>query len=334
MFRGSRLSTRALSRACFGQARNPLMAFLAYIDCSGDARDPQAKVISVAGYIAHEDQWARFEEQWTRVLDQYGVPALHMKEFSHSVKGSAFETWKGDNAKRNAFMAALTDVVNDCNLQVVSTTLVLAAYEDSNRDLMLREAFGAPYAVATLKTVAETVAWHKRHAINEPLLILLEKGDNEQSSFSRLLERLGEWNLDLVTQPVIQRKQWKNASGQICYCVPFQAADFISYEHGKMFTDRLAKGKKTVRESVFKVSYPANGDAVMSQLLGRKWVRDFATHFKVTPRFNRPSDGVSKMPTDPLCYLNMEQPLVSTVNPESWSTQAPRAVVEAVVLIR
>lgn len=309
------------------------MTLFAYLDCSGDSRDPQARVITVAGYIAHEKQWALFEEQWAAALKTYGVDALHMKEYAHSVKGSAFEAWKGDTAKRNGFIGALTDVINGCQLESVSTTLSLTAYENCNADWLLREAFGAPYAVATLKTVAETVGWHSRHAADEPLLIVLEKGDNDQAAFNRTLARLGEWNLDLVTQPIIQKKHWKSADGRTQYCLPFQAADFVCYEHAKMFTDLIVKGKRNVRESIFRVSYPARGDVQMAQFLGEKWIRGFARHFKVLPRCNRASDGVSAMPNEPLCYLDMDQPLVAYINPTSWSKQALRVAVEVIARV-
>ena len=310
------------------------MAFFAYVDCSGDANDPNIRVITVAGYIAHEGQWAIFEERWTSVLQSFGVDALHMKEYAHSAKGSQFENWRSDTKKRNDFMAALTAVINSCEFQSVSVTIPLSEYDKANDDSLIREGFGPPYAVAALKAVADTTTWHKRHGHDEPLMILLEKGDNEQASFTRLLERLGEWNIDLVTPPIIQPKKWKTASGKTQYCVPFQAADFLCYEHAKMFTDFIKTGKTTVRESIFSVSYPPRGDEDMNQVLHAGWMRGIADRFNVARRFNRPSDGETEMPSEALTFLDMDQPLVATVNPASCSKKASRAVVEAVGPVR
>ena len=72
----------------------------------------------------------------------------------------------------------------------------------------------------------------------------------------------------------------------------------------------------------------------MLQFLSHEWFRCFVQHFKVLPRFNRASDGTSEMPMEPLCYLDMDQPLVATINPASWSKQAPRAGVDAIGPVR
>jgi hypothetical protein len=101
-----------------------------------------------------------------------------------------------------------------------------------------------------------------------------------------------------------------------------------------MFTDLIKTGKKTVRQSIFAVSYPPRGDEQMNQVLPAEWLRQMAAQFKVVKRFNRPSDGISEMPAEPLCYLDMDQPLVADINPASWSKQAPRAAVEAVGRLR
>ena len=82
------------------RARDPLMAFIAYLDCSGDGTDASATVVSVGGYVAHESQWAEFERRWSEALKSARVDSLHMKEFAHSV--GPFKDWKGEDEKRAA----------------------------------------------------------------------------------------------------------------------------------------------------------------------------------------------------------------------------------------
>lgn len=313
------------------------MAFLAYIDCSGDARDPQSRVIAVGGYVAHEDQWADFELKWTAILRAFGVDALHMKEYAHSVKGSAFESWRGDEVKRRAFMESLTGVINECGLHSISSTLLLSAYDAADNEYLLRDAIGPPYAVATLRTVAQVYRWHSRRQHAEPLLIRLEHGDNDQGSFRAALERLAKGRANDIGQwPLPVKKKHTVPSGETVHVVPFQAADFICYEHAKMFTDMLVKGKKTVRESLFRVSYPWKGDDDAHQWMNIDSVRSLARALGVTPRYNRDSNDIKvrDLPNDPLAYSGIDQPLVSFSSRASRSVSASRCVVQSVRLIR
>lgn len=306
------------------------MAFFAYIDCSGSGLDPNSTVITAAGYVAHEDEWAKFERLWTAALQKHGVKALHMKEFAHSAKKSEFASWKGKEDKRIAFMSDMTGVIKSCDLQRVSMTIVLAHYDECNRKYRMRETDLTPYTTAVLKAISHLVSWHRERAFNEPLMILLEKGDNDQATLGRFLGRLSEWDIDLVTPPIPQKKQWKDASGVTHYCVPFQAADFLCYEHAKMHTDYLVKGKTTVRETIFQVEYPPKGDELMAQLMTSKWLEAMAKQWKITPRFNHCTSGNDEgLAADPLCYLNIDEPLISDSSPESRSKKPPRAVVEA-----
>ena len=118
------------------------MAFIAYIDGSGDGTDPKTTVVSVGGYIAHESRWAEFERRWRAALDVNGVPALHMKEFAHST--GPFKDWKGNEPKRSSFLADLVAIINDCTIQTVSTTILMNAYRQVNDRYAIEEAFGGP----------------------------------------------------------------------------------------------------------------------------------------------------------------------------------------------
>lgn len=216
-----------------------MMAFFGYLDGSGDSVDPQSKVVSVSGFIAHESQWAEFERRWNEILGRYGVSALHMKEFAHSIKGSDFETWKGDKTKRDSFMSELTDVINGCTVHSVGATVVRAAYDNCNDDYALRESFGGAYAICAVQSVAMAIKWHRDNKLTEPLILIIEKGDTDQSGFTDFIKKLGGWKgFDLVTEPIFQKKKWKDdVTGEVHYCVPFQSSDFLAYEHTKMFTD-------------------------------------------------------------------------------------------------
>lgn len=294
------------------------MAYTAYVDCSGDAVDPQTKVIAVAGYIAHDDQWTEFSRRWSSVLNSYGITSLHMKDFAHSVR--EFSSWKGVTTKRNGFIAALTDIINTCTMESVSTAMLVDAYTQCDNRYALRETLGPPYAVAMLTTLARTAQWHRRRQLLEPLSFVIERGDNEQTAFRRVLERLGKWDLGNARPPAIQAKRWVDALGVVNHCLPLQAADFLSYETAKMFTDYLGKGKRVVRESIFRVSYPPRGDdkdQELRQFMAPDTLAKLAEGLSIVRRYNLPIDKGEPLPLDPLCYLSTDCPLVC------WASRDP-----------
>ena len=77
--------------------------FKAYFDASG--HPAEGKVVSVAGFVAEETQWQHFQRNWQNTLDDFGVQALHMREFAHSV--GEFTEWKNDEPKRRDFLKRL-----------------------------------------------------------------------------------------------------------------------------------------------------------------------------------------------------------------------------------
>ena len=97
-----------------------MAALKGYFDESGKENDPQFadSAVGVGGYVTTVNSWRDIESRWTAVLTlpEFGVPYLHMKEFAHSSPGSPFETWKGDEPRRAAFMAALSRVIRQSDL--------------------------------------------------------------------------------------------------------------------------------------------------------------------------------------------------------------------------
>jgi hypothetical protein len=82
-----------------------------FFDNSGDAEDPQHKVLTVGGFLANEDQWARFEDKWQANLDRYGLPYLRMKEFAHFL--GPFHIFKGRAEDRALFLQGCILAIRD-----------------------------------------------------------------------------------------------------------------------------------------------------------------------------------------------------------------------------
>jgi hypothetical protein len=65
----------------------------------------------VAGMVGTVGSWKKARSEWKRVLNTFGVPYLHMREFTVSAPKTPFENWKGNENLRKNFLTALVDVV-------------------------------------------------------------------------------------------------------------------------------------------------------------------------------------------------------------------------------
>ncbi|MCH8041010.1 MAG: DUF3800 domain-containing protein [Nitrospinae bacterium] len=106
----------------------PVMALTSYLDDSGKYEDPGCKICCVGGCVSPEDAWKEFNTEWKAVLDQYGVPYLHMKEYAHS-SGENFGSWKDDEEKRRTFLSALMDIIERKVMCVVGATVPIQAFD-------------------------------------------------------------------------------------------------------------------------------------------------------------------------------------------------------------
>ena len=159
-----------------------------YLDASGSVIDPKCRMFTIAGYLATDEQWEAFENEWQRALDDAGITHLHMKHFAHS-RGE-FQGWKGDEQRRARFLQRLTDIIISHELEDFSVVLNMEHYRTVDKYFKMTESLGA-YAMIAGTAIGQIQAWHSRYRRADSLLFLLEKGDAQQDSLRKLAERTG-----------------------------------------------------------------------------------------------------------------------------------------------
>lgn len=247
---GQQFRVVSIARAVLGRNRScrRFMAILsAYLDASGSVTDPNCHVFTVAGYLAEDEQWQAFEDDWQEALDDAGVTHLHMKHFVQS-KGE-FRAWKDKKLRRDGFLERLTGIISKHQLEDFSVYLNMNDYRKVDKRFKITESLGA-YAIITAAVIGKIEKWHQRYRSSDSLLFLIEKGDNQQDTLRKLAERTRVWS---GQDPQFITKSWKE-NGIDTYCLPMQASDFLAYEHAKCITDAFTKKKYTSRESLFRVS--------------------------------------------------------------------------------
>jgi len=240
-------------------------------------------VFTVAGYLATDEQWEGFESDWQSILDRYEVDALTMKHLAHFKK--AFASWKSNEKARAAFLQELAGVIHKHDLEGFAFSLNMDHYREIDRHIRLTESM-PPYALTALFAVAKIRDWQRRYRPTDSLLCLFELGDVGQGPFKHKMEN--EWKGTGMMKPVFMPKEWTENGVTKC-CLPLQAADFLAYETNKMLSDFLNKGKRIVRESVFRLGYkdgvferqPTNAYLEASHILG------VARGYRIRPRTKR-----------------------------------------------
>jgi len=198
--------------AFLGQWKKSSMAmFVAYFDESGSPDDTCALV--VAGLVASTEQWIHFERNWNDVLAEFGVAALHMKHYAHSI--GEFKGWKGDK-KRDRFMEKLLSIMKVRVQHTVATAVLMDDYRKLNEKYQLTECF-KPYTIVATTCIAKVKKWAAQSKVDETLVdYVFEMGAKDRGDmidFARVQK-----------MPNISFFPKEKA-------VPLQAADLLAYEH-------------------------------------------------------------------------------------------------------
>lgn len=208
--------------------------FIAYFDGSGSPDDTVAVV--VAGFVAPAEQWVEFERNWNDCLSDFGVSALHMRDFAHSRR--EFTSWKGDEHKRRRFLGRLISIIRVRVQHSFASAVRMDEYRKVDAKYCLSE-FSKPYALAAGTCIAKAQKWASRWIkAADSISIIFEDGDADKGDLMRIAK------VDFgITPHFLPKKK----------CMSFQAADLLAYEHllanvklsrsatGKVFEDELRR---------------------------------------------------------------------------------------------
>ncbi len=197
--------------------------FTIYFDESGSPDDTKAVV--VAGLLADAQQWIDFEKNWHDALQSFGVSALHMRHFAHSV--GEFNNWKCNEAKRRSFLARLINIVTTRVRHTFADVVLMDDYHKVDETYHLSAIF-KPYTIAARTCVTKVRKWAKRFNVDEgAIAYLFEDGATDKTDLIQRLTHDGVSNFSFIP---------KERS------MALQAADLLAYEHLLVHT-RLCTGK-------------------------------------------------------------------------------------------
>lgn len=197
-----------------------MAVFKAYFDDSGNQDDPQEKVSSLAGYVATAEQWQYFEENWKKVLENHGVPYLHMKEFAPRIKH--FKKYKDDEEGRIALLQSLIRVMSEAQIEGVASVINLCDLRYFN-DRMNQNIDAYGY---NLHTCMDIMSDRWPDTIIEMWLDRTNKLGpkiEKAKDYCKSEKYYGEYNDKIIPIPLPKGLNFINV-------VPIQAADLLAWE--------------------------------------------------------------------------------------------------------
>lgn len=218
--------------------------FDTYFDAGASAEDPTCRVLSVAGYISTRAKWKILQREWQKVVDKEGVSALHMNDLAHSVH--EFADWKGDEPRRQRFLAALAKIIKKRTHREFSCSVFLDGYRAVNACYELQETIGRPYVFAAWRAIDQAESWLKKRGDDSGSLYIFEKGDLGQVE---LIDHLKKMKVHLPVDPIFMEQSWIE-EGETFWSQELQTADFIAYEHSKNLTDVIVNSRSKARGSL------------------------------------------------------------------------------------
>jgi hypothetical protein len=177
-------------------------------------------LLTVAAYVAPDEQWLRFADEWNEVLPQELAP-FHAKEFFNWVKATRAHPLGQEI--RDRLWGAIIRRVN----RGFQVSMSIADYERIVAPRQ-RSMFGAAYTMCVHECLREIEAWADCYGYNEPVAYFFEIGHpnleqvkNHMGQFAACPEIRRRFRIGSVTEA--------GKSGPAAF-VPLQAADMLAHQ--------------------------------------------------------------------------------------------------------
>lgn len=180
----------------------------------------------MAGFVASDEQWERFERNWNETLKKFNVSLFHMKEFAH-FRGD-FAQFKYDPKRREWFLAQLLSHIKLRVRHSCGHAVMMDAFRNVSETYDFEQFRITPYSLAGRTCIASVSNWAKKWSIAEnQIRHVFEDGSKGKGTLALRAQA------DKKIAPIFKKKSES---------VPLQAADLFAYEMLLSTRDILTKG--------------------------------------------------------------------------------------------
>jgi hypothetical protein len=239
--------------------------FVGYFD---DSRS--GSVFAVAGYIASEKQWARFNRVlWKNLLSKYGLTRLHRTELE-GFHGEFSRERGWSESRRDAFVAEANQVIKRCTITAIGGAVWQPAWEHTMPP-DLKRFYGGPYGWCVQSVLADVRKWSNEKRITTPLRWVFEAGTRGHGQVDRMFNVL-------YSDPETRRDYliggWSFESKDT---VPLQSADVVAYEFSKYLANLGTRPTRKSALGLFRMEELNRRFATWDEKQLRKWLARQAT---------------------------------------------------------
>ncbi len=211
--------------------------FTGYYDASGTELDEGSPLV-VAGVVGTVERWLEFERGWDAALRDFGVPYLHMKDFTQ-FRGP-YESWHGEEQRRVEFLDRLLRVLKLAASKAFVLRVLPSDFAAVNQRYQLAASpWPTPYPFVALMCTAMTEHWMASKHPSDAYHHVIEHGDCGQEIMS-LYDRTHVGDLTI-------KRKVDRLTGR--WFAPFQAADLVAYENRLAIKRKLEGDHRPLRRS-------------------------------------------------------------------------------------
>jgi hypothetical protein len=211
------------------------MIIQAYMDETGI--HDGAPITAVAGYLASEEMWRKFSEEWTAVLREFGVRVFHATDYENFKGG--FKGWTLE--KKVRFAECLFPILPANTWIGLGYAVVNQDYEDALQGHeRLKAMLSSPYMLCFQGIIERLARPFQGNPTRDRLAFFFENNDFEREAFLC-------W--DWLKRQTFGEKLVSITFGSKNDFVPCQAADALAYETYKAL-DNQRFGKGRTRKSL------------------------------------------------------------------------------------
>lgn len=212
-----------------------MLVLIGYFDESGTHRDAEAT--AVAGYVSTAEQWALFESDWSKALEEYSIDHFHMTDFANRVP--PYRSWT--DQERRYRLARLIKIINTHALASVGVVVPTRPF-DADFSQETKKFVGGLYGLACAMCFVETASLVDEKYPSAKIAHVFEQGCSSGGAVLRNYL----WNskfpqnkkdLKLLSLKFENKRNF----------VPLQAADILAYELYKQLPKHIGIDNQPAR---------------------------------------------------------------------------------------
>jgi hypothetical protein len=241
-----------LASSIFGRRwETRLMTFFrSYLDVSGTVdQDP---FLVMAGYVAPAEQWGKFIDKWTAILQCENISVWHMTDFN--AKCGEYRGWSEERCER--VYSELSEVITTHVSVGVVTAVEVDAYRKMIVGKELCRRYGAnPYQCCVYTSIGHVNGWARENGISERIAYFIEYGDKGQ-------EKIMKKTLSKVFDDAGLREKWQLETlvpleKKSPAAIPCQAGDILAWEIRWDLAEQRAPHPREIRLSLGRLLLPS-----------------------------------------------------------------------------